>query len=457
VLRSSTGLALVLLAVAAPDALRAQAPSPGLLDLVPDPLSSSVLWATTAGGGVFRSADSGVTWQPRTSLPADGARLVATSAPPLLLASTAAGLYRSEDGAQTWTRSDAGFSEPPGIAASPRSAVPIYAIAASGVFRSFDAGRTWLASPGLPSPPLFMSSFAVASNPATAYAAFNVPYPSASPIEGIYETTDAGATWTRTAFRPSAASIHGASALFVDPAAATTAFALSTSCGFGCSFTTPVRTDDGGATWRSTGFLPGSADAHGVLYAALGAVGQYIPSYSGGYRSRDHGVTSEPFSPDGSTVRRLFASSASVTIVAETDSGALFASTDSGTTWSAISPPPAPRFDCPRDSSWLCLEGGRFQARVFFRGPNGQGSGIAFPLTVDSGAFWFFTPNNLELVVKVVDGVAVNGRHWVFVGALTDLEYDLEILDMATGARWSRHNDAGKLQSVADTEAFQGP
>jgi hypothetical protein len=75
-------------------------------------------------------------------------------------------------------------------------------------------------------------------------------------------------------------------------------------------------------------------------------------------------------------------------------------------------------------------------------------------LTPDTGAFWFFSANNLELAVKVVDGRAVNGRFWVFGGQLTDVEYTLTVTDTETGASWTHHNPAGTLASFADTSAF---
>jgi hypothetical protein len=34
--------------------------------------------------------------------------------------------------------------------------------------------------------------------------------------------------------------------------------------------------------------------------------------------------------------------------------------------------------------------------------------------TTDTGAFWFFAAANVELIVKVLDGCALNGAHWVF-------------------------------------------
>lgn len=47
--------------------------------------------------------------------------------------------------------------------------------------------------------------------------------------------------------------------------------------------------------------------------------------------------------------------------------------------------------------------------------------------------FWFFHRDNLELVVKMLDGRIVNGRFWVFYGALSDVEYTLRVTDRVTG------------------------
>ena len=46
------------------------------------------------------------------------------------------------------------------------------------------------------------------------------------------------------------------------------------------------------------------------------------------------------------------------------------------------------------------------------------GAGTALPLTADTGAFWFFDPANVEVLLKVLDGRPVNGQFWVFYGAL---------------------------------------
>ena len=103
----------------------------------------------------------------------------------------------------------------------------------------------------------------------------------------------------------------------------------------------------------------------------------------------------------------------------------------------------------------LCL-GGRFRAEVAWRVPGIAADGIGSPLpqTDDTGAFWFFAPGNYELLVKVLDGRGVNGHYWVFYGALTDVEFDLTVTDLATGKKRTYHNPAGTMASRADTVAF---
>lgn len=103
----------------------------------------------------------------------------------------------------------------------------------------------------------------------------------------------------------------------------------------------------------------------------------------------------------------------------------------------------------------LCLNGDRFVAEVSFKDFNGKaGTGKAASLTSDTGTFWFFDESNVEIVVKVLDGRAINGRFWVFYGALSSVEYTLKITDTVTGRVRTYQNPAGKMASAADTNAF---
>ena len=88
--------------------------------------------------------------------------------------------------------------------------------------------------------------------------------------------------------------------------------------------------------------------------------------------------------------------------------------------------------------------------------PRGRAAGTAVALTGDTGYFWFFSSNNIELVIKVVDGRGFNGKFWVFYGALSNVEYTITVTDTTTGTVKTYSNPSGTLASVADTAAFDG-
>ena len=110
---------------------------------------------------------------------------------------------------------------------------------------------------------------------------------------------------------------------------------------------------------------------------------------------------------------------------------------------------------CTAGPTRLCLQQGRFAVEVAWRDfAGGSGVGTASPLTTDTGSFWFFSPSNVELMVKVLDGRSVNGKFWVFFAALSTVEYTVTVTDTATGAQRVYVNPSGQLASIADTNAF---
>jgi subtilisin-like proprotein convertase family protein len=111
---------------------------------------------------------------------------------------------------------------------------------------------------------------------------------------------------------------------------------------------------------------------------------------------------------------------------------------------------------CVVNSTTLCLNSGRFQTSVAWQVPTQGTSGVgtAVPLTTDTGYFWFFSANNIELMIKVVDGRTFNGKFWVFYGALTDVQYTVTVTDTVTGTVKTYFSPQGTPQSRADTAAF---
>ncbi len=76
-------------------------------------------------------------------------------------------------------------------------------------------------------------------------------------------------------------------------------------------------------------------------------------------------------------------------------------------------------------------------------------------LTADTGYFWFFSPTNVEMVVKALNGCGLNSKYWVFAGGLTNTAVVLTVTDMQTGASKTYLNPANTaFQPIQDTSAF---
>jgi hypothetical protein len=114
---------------------------------------------------------------------------------------------------------------------------------------------------------------------------------------------------------------------------------------------------------------------------------------------------------------------------------------------------------CVVTATSLCL-GGRFEVTgdwTDFAQRSGPMQALAdgFHGLGDWGVLWFFSPENPELVVKALDGCAVNGHHWIFVSPASTVEYLVQVRDVRSGAVRTYANALGALPELfADTEAF---
>lgn len=101
---------------------------------------------------------------------------------------------------------------------------------------------------------------------------------------------------------------------------------------------------------------------------------------------------------------------------------------------------------------------GQFAVSATWHAYDGS-SGPALPqrLTVDSGYLWFFAPNNIELTVKVLDAcnAALGDRFWVFIAGMTDVQVDITVEDLATGAVKTYSSPLGTpFATITDTTGF---
>lgn len=186
------------------------------------------LWLGAAPGVLFRSDDGGVTWQVNDGLLAHPTRdrwhpgaggmcchsiqLDPSDAERLHIGISAAGVFRSEDGGETWTPANSGTAADFLPDPYPELGQCVHKLLRSpvsprlwqqnhcGVYRSDDGGDSWerLDGNGLPSD----FGFALALHPRDPDTAFVVPIQGAEfrvtsgGRLGVYETNDAGASWT---------------------------------------------------------------------------------------------------------------------------------------------------------------------------------------------------------------------------------------------------------------------
>jgi hypothetical protein len=127
--------------------------------------------------------------------------------------------------------------------------------------------------------------------------------------------------------------------------------------------------------------------------------------------------------------------------------------------------PSAPTI-CVANAQTLCLDyhpgDSRFLVRATYAtvqsgGLQGNGTAISLSgLGVNRGGlFWFFSADNPEVLVKVLDGCGSTGFLWVFISAGTNVGVNLFIADTDTGAVALFHNpDLGPFPAIQNIFAI---
>src|SRR6185369_2338641 len=120
---------------------------------------------------------------------------------------------------------------------------------------------------------------------------------------------------------------------------------------------------------------------------------------------------------------------------------------------------------CSPGDTVLCIDDTpgdrRFKVEVEYSTTQGgglAGSAHAVPLaSLDvnrGGLFWFFSQDNPELLVKVLDGCSDNGHRWVFLSGGTNVGLIATVADTVTGEVHTYYNrDVTPFAPVQDTKA----
>jgi photosystem II stability/assembly factor-like uncharacterized protein len=404
--------------------------------------NGATLYAATNRSGVFASADGGLSWQ-ATGLTPPMLDLVADpSSPGVLYASGgtpgappigfSAIIYKSFDGGVSWQQSAAGIPGSTGILALDPShpatlLATLYSVNLSGIARSTDAASSWAVSDhGLRALP----AEHVASDPLRP----GTLYVTAS-AGGLWKTRNRGKTW-----RFLRGGLFGA--VVFDPRHTTTLFAsidgrLSRSLDGGVSWLpidqglppqaglgayaigppgdtlwvlTPqglFKSADGGASWSGTGqqlefSVSFAAAPDGNLYVAVRLPWFLPPPHAIVLRSADGGATFTTASTgiaDDTLFFELAADPLGSALYIGTDRG-VYESTNQGASWTLV-PLPVP-FSDPNNPDWVqtVLPDPRIPGTVY-AGTHYSG---AYRST-DGGLTWVPLGNSLGLLVS---GLAVD-------------------------------------------------
>ncbi|HZF09808.1 MAG TPA: LamG domain-containing protein [Thermoanaerobaculia bacterium] len=113
---------------------------------------------------------------------------------------------------------------------------------------------------------------------------------------------------------------------------------------------------------------------------------------------------------------------------------------------------------CSATATSLCLFGRIVVHATFRTGAPGTAEGIGQTVgcaNSGSGLFWFFSPDNWEVMVKAINGCGLNSRYWIFSAATTNVFYRLEVADLHAGVNKVYFNYPGPpAPAVTDVNAF---
>ncbi len=283
-----------------------------VLALAIDPQQPTTLFVGTKDHGIYKSTDSGGSWQAmNTGLTSQSVHTLAIDprTPTTIYAGLGAvskdtgGIFKSTDGGRNWRATNGGLESLIGripsilaLAIDPQTPTTVYAGIWGGVVKSTDAGGSWQAvnagldatslNPSLNPTDLFLRFnmserfvHALTIDPRTPTTLYAVAWFGLSTVaQGVFKSTDGGSSW-----RAASTGLSGLSpgALAIDPQTPTTLYARTQESGV-------FKSTDGG-TWRAI-----NAGLEDLRVTAL-AIDPQIPTtlyagtWHGVFRSTDGG------------------------------------------------------------------------------------------------------------------------------------------------------------------------
>ena len=111
--------------------------------------------------------------------------------------------------------------------------------------------------------------------------------------------------------------------------------------------------------------------------------------------------------------------------------------------------------DCEPAGPALTLRGGYTVSMCYetYEGRTGDARDWGLDSS-QSALLYFFDRDNVEVLIKVLDGCGINRHRWIFAAPVTDLAFNLHV-ESPTGERWTHRNRLGQTaDTAADVSAF---
>jgi len=341
---------------------------------------TDIIYAATLGGGVFRrNVSTGLTWQEGntglTNLTVN-VLVVDPILPDNVFVGTDGGVFHSIDQGATWTDisgdeiTELGGQQITALAVDPTAGTIFAAAEGLGLWMTGSPGGTWTAiNTGLPTPPTSFSANILSAIISSSFPANSVLL--GTQAQGMFITTDAGATWTDFNGTPplTATNIRGFAETPLHFLAATEEgmfqreIAAGTQWDFlssgssarftdaivvepdgsfdaGATFNGVFRSTDGGATWTEFNDGLAATPIRQVVVHPTNANIMHAAGFGGGvWSSTDGGLTWSPGGALGEDIDQSLTTAVAIspvtpfTLYMGTQDEGILQSTDGGQTW----------------------------------------------------------------------------------------------------------------------------
>ena len=384
---------------------------PGAQLLRINPKNSQNLIVTTLAGAIYYSTNSGTSWTlgaNNSSFYIEDLAVDPVTPVNLYVSTSAFGLFKSTDGGQTISESDAGLHAVAGLnrMVMGRDGAIYVSSTGSGIFKSTDQGVVWSSvNNGIANNGYSIDVYALLEDPQTPMTLY------AGTVGGLFKTADGGANWT---LLNNGKTDPYTFSVALDPENSNTVYAGTDTGGV-------FKSTDGGNSWQSASAgLP----ADQILALAVNPANSsvvYAGTFAHGlYRSTDDGAS---WNSDNTGVPIIAAIEAIATdsanaqnVYVSSGNGGFYKSTDGGNTWTSATT------GIPLGYTFQNLTVDPTRTATLYAAPLGPFENVY--VTTDAGAHWqSITPFGLATspVSVMVNATAVDPQNpQNLYGAATD-------------------------------------